>query len=209
MTPNPGCSPTSHLRTDVCSASGCRASGNGQLYTKGVASCTTIPFYLPRQIPNASGNSWYQIAEMKDFSSTAADWSVAIAGSGVSRLNIGFAKSGNLFNSVYNASGPVSAGVWHTASICQDANGTTGSAWYDGNRLTFNTGSCPGSQTCTGLSLYYDGFSTQPLDVNAYTGNTSGSDPWGGYTVIHGDPLIATIGSNGLPPMPPGGWNSP
>jgi hypothetical protein len=94
MTPNPGCSPTSHLRTDVCSASGCRASGNGQLYTKGVASCTTIPFYLPRQIPNASGNSWYQIAEIKDFSSTAADWSVAIAGSGVSRLNIGFAKSG-------------------------------------------------------------------------------------------------------------------
>jgi hypothetical protein len=64
-------------------------------------------------------------------------------------------------------------------------------------------------QSCSSLTQDYSGEATQPLDINAYTGMSSGSDPYAGYTVIHGDPLIATMGSNGLPPMPPGGWNSP
>jgi hypothetical protein len=209
MTPASGCSADSnHLRTDICSSVGCGGSSNGQLYTKGVSSCTTVPFYLPRQIPNGSGNSWYQIAEMKDNSGYGGDWSFGLADGGVSHFVIGFT-GGSYSNSDAYTGSPVSAGIWHTASICTNNNNVVYGVWFDGTRLTFNQGACSGSQTCSSLNLFYAGFSTQPLDINAYTGNTSGSDPWGGYTVIHGDPLIATIGSNGLPPEPPGGWNSP
>jgi hypothetical protein len=208
MTPTSGCSPSNHLRTDICSSASCGGSTNGQQYSKGVSSCTTVPIYLPRQIPNASGNAWYQIAEMKDNSSYGGDWTFYIASGGVSRLSIGFSGGAYSNTDAYEGSA-VSAGIWHTISICSNNNNTVYGIWFDGNRLTFNVGSCAGSQTCSGLNLFYDGFAKQPLDINAYTGNTSGSDPWAGYTVIHGDPLIATIGSNGLPPEPSGGWNSP
>jgi PKD repeat protein len=214
FTPQSSCSPLAdHLRTDLCTASGCSATASGgQVYKKGVASCTTIPFYLPKQIPTASGNSWFQISEMKDYSSPAADWSIGLANGGASHLSFSAATTTNKFNPLYDGPGPVSAGVWHTASVCTNNNDIIYNLWFDGQQLTGNAGTCNGKQQCTGLNLFYDGYSTQPLDINAYTGNTSGTDPWGGYTVIHGDPLIMSIptsGWNGLPPKPPGGWNSP
>src|SRR5258708_7321576 len=120
MTPLASCSPVSdHIRTDVCSATSCSSNAtNGQLYTKGVPSCTTIPFYFPVQIPNASGNSWYGVSQMKDNSSVAADWGIGAAHSGESELVINSANASNPFNTIYYSHTPITAGIWHTASIC-------------------------------------------------------------------------------------------
>jgi hypothetical protein len=148
------------------------------------------------------------VAEMKDSGENYASWGMSVAASGLPQLMIQFGTtSGNLV--AYKSGTPISAGVWHTISLCTDNNTVAYGIWFDGNRLTFNQGKCAGLLTCTGLTINYSGEVNQPLDMNAYTGMSSGADPYAGYTVIHGAPLIATIGSNGLPPMPPGGWNSP
>jgi hypothetical protein len=210
MTPLSSCSPESHFRTDICSAAHCNGTVEpGLVYTKNVGACTTLPVYLPRALPTASGSgAWYMVAEMKDSSQSFASWGMDLATSGIPHVAIQFGSSSGNYVAYTGPSG-VSAATWHTISLCTNNNDVAYGIWFDGNRLTFNQGRCAGLLTCSGLTLDYGGKTGQPLDMNAYTGMSSGADPYGGYTVIHGDPLIATIGSNGLPPMPPGGWNSP
>jgi hypothetical protein len=144
---------------------------------------------------------------MKDHSTGGADWGFYFENGGTSQASLSFSGGGGYSNSTAWHNGtPVSVG-WHSFSICTNNNDIVYGIWYDGARQTFNSGSCAGKQTCTGLNLFgQNNASTQPLDINAYTNGGSGL---AGVNIIHGAPLISTIGSNGLPPTPPGGWNSP
>lgn len=209
--PVTGCNPSgTGGRTDLCTSSGCSATSVGQaglIYHKGTEYCTTIPFYLPAQLPSSSGSGQHVgMAEMKDNSSTGGDWTMSLVHGGASGFGVGFtggAYGGGGGSPAYTASTPVTAGVWHTGAICQNAAGTTAQAWFDGQQLTFNQGSCKGLTTCTGLNLYYDGKPTstspqQPLDISLYTGGSP--DPWTSYDVIHGDPLVASGATS--PPVP-------
>jgi hypothetical protein len=197
-----------HYRTDICSSSSCGGNTTGTVYAKNsTAVCTSVPFNLAQTVPSYGGNAWFQIAEMKENSSRGGDWTMNVEEAGGGHLSIGF--TGGAYNNTDAWRGPAATTGWHTLSICQNGQGTTAQAWYDGQPITFNIGSCSGKTVCTGLDLYYSGYNSQPLDINAYTGNTTGPDPFTNVTIVHGDPLIATQGSNGLPPQQPGGWNSP
>jgi hypothetical protein len=196
------CSPSNNTRTDISTADGNILAL--QPYTKGQTTCTTVPVYLPSVLPDEGSGSWFQVAEMKDNSSHGGDWKFHFVDEGVNAPSVGFSGGGGYDNTdAWVDSGPASAG-WHTFSICTNNSDVVYGIWYDGVRETFNQGPCAGLLECTGLNLFYDGRNTQPLVINAYT---SGNFP--NITIIHGDPLIATMGSNGLPPEPRGGWNSP
>jgi hypothetical protein len=92
---------------------------------------------------------------------------------------------------------PVDFGHWHTYSVCQLSSASRSSGkiygvWYDGV-LQPNSGSPP-------YRTLNPGFSSEPLDINAY-----GNPAQGDYTWQHGAPLIALNDTN-RPPEPPWGW---
>jgi hypothetical protein len=200
-----------HYRTDLCSSPGCDKNLSvGEVYPAGQARCTTIPFNFPNGDPGPDP-TWLMIAEAKDYEASFAGWALDVLPrytNGQTNQYVltfgGVSPGSNYF--AWHSTETVTAG-WHTFSICtnnaNDNSGMVYGIWLDGVRQTFNVGMCSGSQTCGGFPIIDDGAQSWPLDINAYTGGTVP------VHMIHGAPLVATMGSNGLPPMPPGGWNSP
>jgi hypothetical protein len=195
-----------HYRTDLCSAPDCTGGGTGDVFQAGTPTCTSIPIYFPN-LPTVPDSSWLQFAEAKDAAASQAGWEWGVSS---------FYGGVNQFAVQYNGwdgdrppwTGPIPSG-WNTVSECDnnantDAAGRVYGIYLNGVRLTFNHGPATGQQTLSGFAIIDDGVSSWPLDINDYTGGAPVPN-----TIVHGDPLVATIGSNGLPPEPAGGWTSP
>lgn len=197
-------------------SSSCNPAGDGHyrtdyatpdIYPAGVAECTSVPFDMA-SLPTVPVNSWFGFAEAKDTAANLAGWGFGVTSyyGGVNELQIEF----NGYNNTapaWTSTGGIPAG-WNTLSICtNDANDSSGAVygiWLNGVRQSFNHGPASGSQTLSGFAIIDDGASTWPLDINDYTGGSPSNNQ-----IIHGSPLVATMGSDGLPPEPSGGWNSP
>jgi len=186
-----------HYRGDLSSSN---------IYPAGTPECTTIPIQFNDGLAAVSNSSWLQIAETKDSTASLAGWGMVVTSyyGGQNEFAIEF--NGYASDAPAWTSGPIDTGI-HTVSICtNDANDSSGEVyglWLDGVRQTFNHGSSSGSQTLSGFAIIDDGASSWPLDINDYTGGTPAPNQ-----LIHGAPLVATMGSNDLPPEPTGGWNS-
>jgi len=193
----------SHYRADLLTAN---------WYPSGTNECTSIPVQFPAgsSLPGVSG--FLQFAEMKDTTAPYAGWGFY--------LNNYYTGSTNQFLFQSNAQGglPVywssstslDAGI-HTLSICtNDSNSTSGEIYgiyLDGVLQNFNHDGQTGT-TLSGFPIIYEGTgggenTTWPLDINVYTGGAPVP-----VTANHGQPLIATMGTNDLPPEPLGGWSS-
>jgi len=185
-----------HFRGDLSSSN---------IYPAGTPECTTIPIQFNNGLAAVSNSSWLQVAETKDSTASLAGWGMMVTSyyGGQNEFSINF--NGYASDSPAWTSGPIDTGI-HTVSICtNDANDSSGEVygiWLDGVRQTFNHGASSGSQTLSGFAIIDDGASSWPLDINDYTGGTTGNQ------LIHGAPLVTTMGSNDLPPEPTGGWNS-
>jgi len=186
-----------HYRADLSSSN---------IYPAGTPECTTIPIQFNDGLAVVPNSSWLQFSETKDSTASLAGWGMAVSSyyGGQNEFAIEF--NGYASDAPAWTSGPIDTGI-HTVSICtNDANDSSGEVygiWLDGVRQTFNHGSSSGSQTLSGFAIIDDGASSWPLDVNDYTGGTPAPNQ-----LIHGAPLVATMGSNDLPPEPTGGWNS-
>jgi hypothetical protein len=184
-----------HYRADLSSAN---------IYPSGVAECTTIPFQFPDGLTAVPNSSFYQFAETKDTSASLWGWGMEVTSyyTGTNELALAFDGGSPVWTSNENLDDSI-----HTMSICtNNSNNSSGEVygiWYDGVRQTFNRGSDEGKQSITGITIINDGSSSWPLDINDYTGGSPVPNE-----VIHGAPLVYTMGSNGLPPEPSGGWNS-
>jgi len=186
-----------HFRGDLASAN---------IYPAGVPECTTVPIQFDKGLATVSNNSWLQVAEAKDSTASLAGWGMSVSSyyGGKNEFAIEF----NGYNNDAPAwtSAPLDTGI-HTLSICtNNANNNTGAVygiWLDGAKQTFNHGAGSGSTSLSGFPIIDDGASSWPLDINLYTGGSPTAT-----TLIHGAPLVTTMGSNGLPPQPAGGWKS-
>lgn len=187
-----------HYRTDYATPN---------VYPAGVPECTSVPFDMVN-LPTVPLNSWFGFAEAKDTAANLAGWGFGVTSyyGGVNELQIEF----NGYNNTapaWTSTGGIPAG-WNTLSICtNDANDSSGAVygiWLNGVRQTFNHGPASGSQSLSGFAIIDDGAATWPLDINDYTGGSPSNNQ-----IIHGSPLVATMGSDGLPPEPVGGWDSP
>jgi hypothetical protein len=205
---------SSELEFDLTSS--CNPAGDGHyrtdystpdVYPAGIAECTSVPFDMVN-LPTVPVNSWFGFAEAKDPAANLAGWGFGVTSyyGGVNELQIEF----NGYNNTapaWTSTGGVPAG-WNTLSICtNDANDSSGvvyGIWLNGVRQTFNHGSASGSESLSGFAIIDDGASSWPLDINDYTGGSPSNNE-----IIHGSPLVAAMSSNGLPPEPSGGWNSP
>jgi len=195
-----GCNPgeDGHYRTDYATPN---------IYPAGVPECTSVPFDMVN-LPTVPTSSWFGFAEAKDTAANLAGWGFGVTSyyGGVNELQVEFNGYNNTVPA-WTSTGGVPAG-WNTLSICtNDANDSSGvvyGIWLNGVRQTFNHGPASGSQTLSGFAIIDDGASSWPLDINDYTGGSPVENQ-----IIHGDPLVTTTGSSGLPPEPGGGWNSP
>ncbi|HSW85797.1 MAG TPA: hypothetical protein VLF79_04310 [Candidatus Saccharimonadales bacterium] len=192
-----------HYRGDILSP---------PIYPVGVPMCTTIPIQFPNGLATVPHNSWFQFVEAKSPSVDYQGWNVGVSSWYNNYTNAfafgfqGYAGNGRNFGApAWVSKTPVDNKI-HTFSICtNDASDNTGTIygiWMDGVRQTFNQGAQAGKLTLSGFPII-KGLSSYPLDINDYTGGSPVPN-----TIIHGDPLVSTMGSNGLPPMPPGGWTS-
>ncbi len=215
-------------RTDLSTPGAADESRRG-VYTAGVPVCTTVPVDFPDGSPPPvnNGSTWLLFAELVDPTNSNQD-DLAGWGMGVSAFwtnnrynqwNIGVIgpKTDGSRRSYWV--GPRVTSGWHTLSICtNDASsgdaskgkdGKVYSVWFDGVRRRFSHGPCARSWSCNGFPLIQNDPANEgptaswPLDIDDYTG---GSVP---NTLAAGDPLVAVKGWTGLPPEPPGGWNSP
>lgn len=187
-----------HYRTDYSTPN---------IYPAGVPECTSVPFDMV-DLPTVPVNSWFGFAEAKDPAANLAGWGFGVTSyyGGVNEVQIEF----NGYNNTapaWTSTGGVPTG-WNTLSICtNDANDSSGvvyGIWLNGVRQTFNHGPASGSQSLSGFAIIDDGAASWPLDINDYTGGSPSTNQ-----IIHGSPLVATMGSDGLPPEPSGGWNTP
>jgi hypothetical protein len=216
------------LEVQFTITSSCNPGGDGNyrtdlntanIYPAGVPECTSIPIKFPDSVPGVPEGSWLLFAEAEDPYNPNQDdwpgWAMYITSqytgdttNAPNQYSIAFADYNN-FGPAWSSSSDVDRG-WHTLSICtNDANDNSGivyGIWLDGVRQTFNHGPEAGSQSLSGFPIIQNdlGNSTNwPLIVDDYTGGSPAN------VAIHGAPLVATMASNGLPPEPPGGWNSP
>jgi hypothetical protein len=205
---------SSELEFTVTSA--CNPAGDGHyrtdyatpnIYPAGVPECTSVPFDMVN-LPTVPTNSWFGFAEAKDAAADLAGWGFGVTSyyGGVNELQVEF----NGYNNTapaWTSTGGIPSG-WNTLSICtNDANDSSGvvyGIWLNGVRQTFNHGPASGSQTLSGFAIIDDGAASWPLDINDYTGGSPVENQ-----IIHGAPLVASMGADGLPPEPTGGWNSP
>jgi hypothetical protein len=187
-----------HYRTDYATPN---------VYPAGVAECTSVPFDMVN-VPTVPVSSWLQFAEAKDTAANLAGWGFAVTSyyGGVNQLEVEF----NGYNNTapaWTSTGGIPSG-WNTLSICtndaNDASGVVYGIWLNGVRQTFNHGPASGSQSLSGFAIIDDGVASWPLDINDYTGGSPV-----GNEIIHGAPLVATMGANGMPPEQSGGWNNP
>ena len=186
-----------HFRGDLASAN---------IYPAGKPECTTIPIQFNKGLAAVSNSSWLQVAETKDSTASLAGWGMAVSSYYGGRNEFAIEFNGYANDAPAWTSGPIDTGI-HTLSICtNDANNSSGEVygiWFDGVRQTFNHGSSSGSQSLSGFPIIDDGASSWPLDINCYTGGSTTPTE-----LIHGAPLVTTMGSNDLPPQPSGGWKS-
>jgi len=185
-----------HYRGDLSSSN---------IYPAGTPECTTIPIQFNNGLAAVSNSSWLQVAETKDSTASLAGWGMVVSSYYGGQNEFGIEFNGYASDAPAWTSGPIDTGI-HTLSICtndaSDSSGEVYGIWFDGVRQTFNHGSSSGSQSLSGFAIIDDGASSWPLDINDYTGGTTGNQ------LIHGAPLVTTMGSNDLPPQPAGGWNS-
>jgi hypothetical protein len=186
-----------HYRGDLLSAN---------IYPAGTAECTTVPIQFSDGLATVSTSSWLQFAEATNVTATLAGWGMVVESDtdGRNEFAIEFANYDG--NAPVWTSGPIDTGI-HTISICtNDASNSSGEVygiWLDGVRQTVNHGGRSGSQSLGGFAIVEDRASSWPLDINDYTGGSLAPNQ-----LTHGAPLVATMGSNDLPPEPAGGWNS-
>lgn len=192
-----------HYRVDICSSVGCDHDKTGAYYKAGVATCTSIPINLVNA-PKVPSSSWFGFAQSKDWEAQYGSWWFGIRSdnAGYNQFQISF---GGINSQWFH---DIPSNAWNTLSICaNNANDTSGvvyGIYLNGVQQTFTNGDAKGKQTITGYKMINDGVGSWPLSINDYTGGTPVPNE-----IIHGSPLIYTMGSNGLPPMPSGGWNSP
>lgn len=199
-----------HYRTDWCTSASCdHGKATGDFYINGKTTCTSIPIRFTSVGPIPS-SGWLQFAEAKDNEGVGAGWGFDLfTTGGKNYVGVEMYDYGGhaAWGEPYTDTVPVDTG-WHTWSICtNNANDNTGKVqglWKDGVRQTFNHGPQAGHTSLSGFPIIDDGAANWPLDINDYTGGAPVPN-----TIIHGSPLIATMGSNGLPPEQAGGWNSP
>jgi hypothetical protein len=193
-----------HYRVDICSSNNCDHDTTGAYYKAGVAMCTSIPIDLVNA-PKVPSNSWFGFAQTKDYEAQTGGWWFGVRSdhAGYNQFQISF---GSGVNTAWF--GDIPSNPWNTLSICTN-NGTGSSGvvygiYLNGVKQTFTNGNGAGKQTISGVPIINDGAGSWPLSINDYTGGSPVPNE-----IIHGVPLIYTMGSNGLPPMPSGGWNSP
>jgi hypothetical protein len=236
ITASSGCDPGAdgHYRSDIMSPGG--AGFTSGVYPAGQARCTTVSVDFlngsPPPIPPNSSKAdwtWLVFAEMEDPYNTnqhdLGGWGMGIQSWWTNfthnqwEISVVGPKADGSARSTWDG-GVVAAG-WHSFSICTNdassgdpSHGTDGrvySIWFDGVREQFNHGPCAGSYQCNGFPLIQDDPTNEgphanwPLIIDDYTGGRSAVP----NSLVEGVPLVATIGSNGRPPEPPDGWNSP
>jgi hypothetical protein len=186
-----------HYRGDLASAN---------IYPTGTPECTTIPVQFNKGLAAVSNSSWLQVAETKDSTASLAGWGMVVSSYYGGKNEFGIEFDGYDSDAPAWTSAPIDTGI-HTLSICtNDANNSSGEVygiWFDGVRQTFNHGNSSGAQSLSGFPIIDDGASSWPLDINDYTGGSTTPTE-----LIHGAPLVTTMGSNDLPPQPSGGWTS-
>jgi hypothetical protein len=223
-----------HYRSDVMSPGG--AGFKRGVYTARQAVCTTVSVNFlhgsPPPIPASSSDAdftWLLFAEMEDpYNANQHDlpgWGMGIESWWTKfthnqwEISVIGPKADGSERSSWDG-GVVAAG-WHSLSICTNnassgdsAHGTDGrvySIWFDGVREHFNHGPCAGSYQCNGFPLIQNDPTNEgpqanwPLVIDDYTGGRAAVP----NSLLEGVPLVATMGSNGRPPEPPDGWNSP
>jgi hypothetical protein len=181
------------------------------IYRPGVPTCTTVTVQFPNGLATVPRDSWLQFAQAKTPKVDYQGWSMGVSSwynGGANSFVIGtqgFAGNGKNYGSPVWVSPPMDNGI-HNFSICTnnaaDNTGMIESIWMDGVRQTFNQGAAKGKQSLGGFPII-KGAAAYPLVINNYTGGSPVP-----ATLIHGAPLISTIGSDGKPPMPPGGWRT-
>lgn len=191
-----------HYRADILTK---------DIYKPGVPTCTTVTVQFPEGLATVPRNSWLQFAEAKTPRVDYQGWNMGVSSwynGGANSFTIGFqgfAGNGTNPGSPAWVSPPMDNAI-HNFSVCTnnaaDNTGTIESIWMDGVRQTFNQGAAKGKQSLSGFPIIKDA-AAYPLVINSYTGGSPVP-----VTSIHGAPLIATIGSDGKPPMPPGGWRT-
>jgi hypothetical protein len=191
-----------HYRADILTK---------DIYKPGVPTCTTVTVQFPEGLATVPRNSWLQFAEAKTPKVDYQAWNMGVSSwynGGANSFTIGFqgfAGNGTNLGSAAWVSPPMDNAI-HNFSVCTnnaaDNTGSIDSIWMDGVRQTFNQGAAKGKQSLSGFPIV-KGATTYPLVINNYTGGSPVP-----VTLIHGAPLISTIGSDGRPPMPPGGWRS-
>jgi len=186
-----------HYRGDLLTAN---------IYPAGTPECTTVPIQFSDGLATVSNSGWLQFAEAKDTAASLAGWGMVVSSYYGGQNEFGIEFNGYVNDGPAWTSGPIDTGI-HTVSICtNDARNSSGEVygiWLDGVRQTFNHGSSSGSQSLSRFAVIDDGVSSWPLDINDYTGGTAARTQ-----LTHGAPLVATMGTNDLPPEPAGGWNS-
>jgi hypothetical protein len=197
-----------HWRTDLCTVASCDNDTTGDYYVAGQITCTSVPI----KFINTASFTGTMFAEAKDNEAGMPGWSMDITSYyGPLQVQLAFPEyeSSNNPGGVGYIDPSTLDSNWHTWSICtnnaNDSSGVVESIWKDGVRLKFNYGTQSGSQSLSGFSILDDGAKSWPLDINDYAGDGTGA----ANSLIHGAPLISTMGSNGLPPEPSGSWNNP
>jgi hypothetical protein len=193
-----------HYRVDICSSDSCTNDTTGDYYKSGEATCTSVPIDIVN-VGLVPDSSWFGFAQEKDNeASTGGFWfGITSSNDGSNQFLISFGT--NINNTAWFHDIPSG---WNTLSICtNNSNSDSGivyGIYFNGVRQTFDSGTGAGQQSISGFPIINDGSSSWPLSINDYTGGTPVPNE-----IIHGPPLIYTMGSNDLPPEQSGGWNSP
>jgi hypothetical protein len=193
-----------HYRVDICSSNSCTNDTTGDYYQSGEATCTSIPIDIVN-VGLVSNDSWFGFAQEKDNeASTGGFWfGITSSNDGSNQFLISFGTGIN--NTAWFHDIPSG---WNTLSICtNNANNNSGvvyGIYFNGVQQTFDSGTGAGQKSISGFPIINDGTSSWPLSINDYTGGSPVPNE-----IIHGPPLISTMGSNGLPPEQSGGWNNP
>jgi hypothetical protein len=152
------------------------------------------------------GSSWFGFAQTKDNEAETGGWWFGLDSyyTGYNQFLISFGTGIN--NTAWLHDIPSG---WNTLSICTNNSNTASSGkvygiYFNGVQQTFTNGTGAGDKSLSGFEIINDGANSWPLNINDYTGGAPVPNE-----IIHGPPLIYTMGSNGLPPEQSGGWNSP
>jgi hypothetical protein len=195
-----------HYRVDICTSDSCTNNTTGDYFTSGVSTCTSVPIDVAN-VPTVPTSSWFGFAQAKDNEASTGGWWFGLDSyeAGYNQFIISFGTGIN--NTAWYHDIP--SNTWNTLSICTNNSNTASTGkiygiYLNGVQQTFTYGTGAGQKSLSGFQIINDGSTSWPLSINDYTGGTPVPNE-----IIHGNPLIYTMGSNDLPPEPSGGWNSP